>query len=357
MHSMRLNSIWAFAVFILGAVSCSRAPSADPICRYEPLPESSAGSAGLGAIQIAGSTDEYFYANENGGKEVKHAKLNNSIPLKPGDYQAKINNSVHAVSVQPKMLTKCSCGTIVLAGTTDEYYYVLDSTGKELAHNKMGRGLGLFPGKYTVKANNSTAEAGVKAEAVSEIKAGILNLQGSTDEYYYVLDSAGKELAHNKLSKPLAFLAGSYVAKINNTTKPVQITAAAVTELATGAVLLRGTTDEYYYVLDTTGNELAHHKLNNPLSLLEGTYSVKVNNKAMPVQVEPARTNEYQTATVNVNGGPDAYYYVLDSNGTELAYGKMNQSLAVPAGSYSVKVGKDTRPVTLAAAKAAVVNW
>lgn len=354
---MRLKRVHAFAVMVLGAISCSKAPPPDPICRYEPLPESSAGGAGQGAIRIAGSTDEYFYINESGGKEIKHAKLNNSIALKQGDYQAKINNSVHAVSVQSKMLTKCSCGTIVLAGNTDEYYYVLDSTGKELAHNKLGRGLSLFPGKYTVKANTSTAEAEVKGEGVNEVKAGIVNVQGSTDEYYYVLDSAGKELAHNKLSKPLAFLPGSYTAKINKTTKPVQATAGAVTELATGAVLLRGTTDEYYYVLDTTGTELAHNKLNNPLSLVEGAYTLKVNNKTIPAKVEPSKTNEYQTATLTVKGGADAYYYILDMNGTELAHAKMNQSLAVPEESYSVKVGKDTRPVKLAAAKETVVNW
>ena len=122
-------------------------------------------------------------------------------------------------------------------------------------------------------------------------------------------------------------------------------------------MLLRGTTDEYYYVLDTAGTELAHNKLNNPLSLVEGSYSLKVNNKTMPAKVEPSKTNEYQTATLTVKGGPDAYYYVLDTNGTELAHAKMNQSLAVPEGSYSVKVGKDTRPVKLAAAKETVVNW
>ena len=58
---MRLKRVRSFAVVVLGAVSCSKAPPPDPICRYEPLPESSAGSTGQGAILIAGSTDEYFY--------------------------------------------------------------------------------------------------------------------------------------------------------------------------------------------------------------------------------------------------------------------------------------------------------
>ena len=351
-----LNARW-LSLFVLGFISCSKAPPPDPICRFEPLPPSAAGSGEQGAIQIAGSTDEYFYVLDNSGKEITHGRLNNSVPAKPGEYHAKVNNSVHAIFVQARMLTKCSCGTSILTGNTDEYYYVLDSSAKELAHNKLGRGLSFFPGKYTVKVNNTTIETEVKPDAVSETKAGILNVLGNTDEYYYVLDSTGKELAHNKLSRPLAFIPGSYAAQINKTTKPIQITAGAVTEQPTGALLVRGTTDEYYYVLDGIGNELSHNKLNSPLSLVEGTYSVRVNSKAMPVKVEPSKTNEYQTATLTVRSNADAYYYILDTNGAELAHSKLNQSLAVPEGSYSVKVGEDTRPVTLTSAKTTVVNW
>jgi 6,7-dimethyl-8-ribityllumazine synthase len=342
---------------LLGAVSCSKAPPPDPICRYEPAPESAAVPAGQGAIQIAGSTDEYFYILDTAGKEITHGRLNTSVPLKPGEYQAKVNNSLHPVFVQAKSVTKCSCGTFVLIGSTDEYYYILDSAAKELAHAKLGKGLAFFPGKYTVKANNTTAETDVKVGAVSEIKAGILNVRGSTDEYYYLVDAAGKELSHAKLSSPLALLAGSYTAKINNTSKQVQTTPGNLTALETGALLVRGSTDEYYYALDAAGTELAHQKLNSPLSFVEGAYTVKVNNKAMPVKVESAKTNEYQTATVTVRGSADAYYYLLDANGTELAHNKLNQPLAVPEGNYSVKVDKDTRPVTATSAKTTVVNW
>src|SRR5712691_1137943 len=56
MNNIGLKRVHSFAVIILGAVSCSKTPPPDPICRYEPLPESSAGSAGQGAIHMAGST-------------------------------------------------------------------------------------------------------------------------------------------------------------------------------------------------------------------------------------------------------------------------------------------------------------
>jgi hypothetical protein len=120
---------------------------------------------------------------------------------------------------------------------------------------------------------------------------------------------------------------------------------------------LHGTTDEYYYVFSATGNELAHNKLEGPLSFVEGDYTVKVNNTAMPVKVEAAKTNEYPTATLSVKGAGDQYYYVLDRNGTELGHNKLNSPLAFAEGPYSVKVANETRPVTLTAAKITILNW
>ena len=77
----------------------------------------------------------------------------------------------------------------------------------------------------------------------------------------------------------------------------------------------------------------------------------------MPVTVEAGRNNEYPTGTVTVKRSGDDYYYVVDGNGTELGYNKLNQPLSFPAGQYSVRVGKDLRPITITAGQATVVNW
>src|SRR5437899_40878 len=90
---------------------------------------------------------------------------------------------------------------------------------------------------------------------------GAVQIVASTDEYFYVLDSTGTELAHNKLSRPLAFMPGSRTVKVNNTSATVQIAAGSPVELKTGAIVVHGATTEYYYVVNATGNELAHHKL------------------------------------------------------------------------------------------------
>ena len=341
---------------LLVTFSCNKAPD-DPFCSYEPLPESAGVPAAQGAVQIVASTDEYFYILDKTGKETTHGRLNRSASVKPGEYVAKLNSSTHPVHVRDKTLTKCSAGIVLLGGSTDEYYYVVDSTGREMAHAKLGKGLAFFPGKYVLQVNKTPQELEVKPGAVTEIQAGILSVPGSTDEYYYVLDSTGTELAHNKLSRPLAFMPGSRTVKVNNTSATVQIAAGSPAELKTGAIVVHGATTEYYYVVNATGNELAHHKLEGPLSFLPGDYTVKVNNAALPVKVEAGKTNEYQTATLTVKGAGDRYYYVLDRNGTELGHNKLNASLAFPEGAYSVKLGDETRPVTLTAAKTTVLNW
>jgi 6,7-dimethyl-8-ribityllumazine synthase len=353
---MKLTCVLTGLLSLLAAVSCSKAPD-DPICRYEPLPASSGTPAGQGGIQITAAADDYFYILDKTGKEVTRAHLNMSASAKPGQYAAKLNNSTHPVQIRENTLTKCSAGSVVLRGSTDEYYYVLDSTQHEMAHNKLGTGLAFFPGKYTLQMNTTSQDFEVKPNAVTDVQAGILTVPGSTDEYYYVLDSTGRELAHQKLSRPLAFMPAAATVKVNNTSAPVQITAGSLVELKTGAILVHGTTDEDYYVFGAAGNELAHNKLESPLSFVEGDYTVKINNAAIPVKVEAGKTNEYQTATFSVTSGGDQYYYVLDKNGTELGHNKVNAPLAFPEGAYSVKFANETRPVTLVAAKITALNW
>ncbi|HEY1341841.1 MAG TPA: hypothetical protein VGF59_30220 [Bryobacteraceae bacterium] len=338
------------------AMSCSRAPE-DSLCKYGPIPESARVPAGQGAVRITAATDEYFYVSDKSGKEVNHAHLNMSAPVKPGDYDIKLNNSHHSAEVREKTLTTCTAGTIVIRGDTDEYYYAMDATGNELAHNHVGAPLAFFPGAYKVKLNNSITDAEVKPGVATEVQTVTLTVPGSTDEYYYVLDSTGAELAHNHLGRPLAFFSGARTVKVNNSTAPVTMSPGSPAEVKTGSVLVHGTTDDYYYVFNLNGTELAHQKLNTALSFIPGAYTAKVNRSAIPVKVDAGATGEYQMATLTVNGKADAYYYVLDKNGTELGHQKLNASVSLPEGGYAVKVGNDTRSVTLTAAKTTVMNW
>ena len=347
----------ALATAVLLFASCEKAPPPDPLCRYEPLADSARLSPDQGAIQVTAPAGDYFYVIDSKGKEVGHAKADGSVAVKPGPYQVKLNHSVHSVWAKTKTLTRCSAGALFVSGSTDEYYYVVDSSGTELAHAKVGVSLAFFPGRYDVKLNGTTQKAEVASGSAFDLKSGTLHVRGTTDEYYYVLSATGTELAHSKLDRPLAFLPGPLTVKVNGTTATAQITAAAVGEVKTGALNIQGTTDEYYYVLSATGTELAHSKLGRPLSFMEGSYTIKVNSTTMAAKVEAGTSNAYTTGTLIVKGSGADYYYVLDGvSGTELAHAKVGQPMALAAGKYSVRLGEETRTATVAAGQTAVVN-
>ena len=90
---------------------------------------------------------------------------------------------------------------------------------------------------------------------------------------------------------------------------------------------------------------------------MPGAYRAKLNNTAMTVQVDAGRTGEYQSGSVTVKTVGSDYYAVLDGSGTQLAFKQVNQPVSVPAGKYSVRLGNNIRPATVAAGPSVVLNW
>jgi 6,7-dimethyl-8-ribityllumazine synthase len=215
----------------------------------------------------------------------------------------------------------------------------------------------LFAGSYTVRINNTDAKADVRAGESTNVPSGTLVVHGSTDEYYVVANSAGVQLASAHLEKPLAFVLGRYNVKVNNTTTPETIASGVTAEVTTGAVVLQGSTDEYYAIVDSVGTQLASAHLGHPLSLVPGAYRAKLNNVPMSVQVEAGRSGDYQAGSLTVKAAGSDYYAVLDASGTQLASKQVNQPVSLPAGKYTVKVGNNTRPAAVTAGQTMVLNW
>jgi 6,7-dimethyl-8-ribityllumazine synthase len=349
--------VWFGLATICVLGSCGGKPPADAVCAYQPVPQSAGIPAGQGAVEVLSSTEEYFYVFDRSGKQTVSGATNRAVAVKPGSYNVKINNSVHALAVEAGTLAKCSAGNLLVSGNTDEYYYVFDGSNTQLASQKLGKALAFFPGAYSVRVNNSAAPAGLTSGSTTEVKAGTLDVRGATDEYYYVFDTSGTQLSSAKLSRALSLFAGNFTVKVNNSSAPVKIAFGEATDVGTGAVLLKGTTDEYYYVFDSLGKQLASAKLGHALSLAPGTYLAKINDTAITVTADAGKTGEYATATLTTRRNSDEYYYVFDSNGTQLISQKVNQPVALAAGTYSVKNGKDSRSVTVAAGQSNVVNW
>lgn len=101
---------------------------------------------------------------------------------------------------------------------------------------------------------------------------------------------------------------------------------------------------------------MASNRLGQSLSFFPGAYSVQVNKATMPATVEAGRTNGFQTGTLTVKGNGKEYYFVLDPNGTQLGSNQINKPLSLPSGKYSVRVGKDVRPLAISASQATVIK-
>ena len=409
-----------FAAFaVLTFSGCKKALPPDTLCTYEALPPTADVPAGQGAIEVLGSTDAYFYAFDSTAKQIGSHPVNGLLSIKPGDYVLKVNNSVHPVAVQEKMVTKCSTGTVLPSATTDESYYIFDNSGTQLAGAHLGNGLSLFPGSYRVRLNNSETAANVRAGAITELKPGTVNVevstdesyaifdtgakqlasghvgralglfagnynvkinnsqaqvevragerssvpvgtlvtQGSTDENYYVFDNAGTQLASAHLARPMAFFPGAYNVKVNNSAVPATVTPTTLSEVKSGTLVVQGTTDENYAVFDTAGTQLASAHLGRPLAFVPGEYRVKINNVPIAVRTEPDHTSEYAAGTLTVKSAGSENYLVLDLAGTQLAARQLNQPISLPAGKYSVKVGNNARPVAIVPGQAVVVTW
>ncbi len=345
-----------FAV-TLSLYSCGGPPPSDPYCSYAPLPSGTDVKAGQGGLQVEGTTSAYFYAFDGSGKQVGTESLGKTLGLNPGKYLVKVNNGPHAVAVEKGQLTKCLTGTLMVSGTTSDYYYVMDSNNQQLHSDSLGKAASFFPSTLRVKVNNTEVPAEVKLNQVTEIKAGTLIVRGSTNEYYYVFDALGKQLSSNSLEKPLAFVPGSYTVKVNNTETKAAITGGQVTELKTGTILVKGSTDEYYYVFDSLGKQLNSQSLNKGLAFYPGTLRIRVNNTDMAAEVVAGESREYPTGSLVVAGSGSDYYYVFDKTGNQLNSNSMNKALSFFPGEYTVKLGQNAHPATVTAGQAITVTF
>jgi len=413
------QALGAATLIAVTLLACHKQLPPDAVCSYEPLPAGVEVPLGQSAIETLASTDAYFAVRDSNGKQIASAHVNGATALPPGNYEVVMNNSIHQTSAQAKSLTKCTTGAILVDGKTDEYFAVLDNTNRQLtsthvssavslfpgsykvrlnnseiganlhagamielkpgtinvdagtdeyyavfdiaarqlASSHVGHALGLFPGSYTIRINNSDARVDIRSEEASDLAAGTLVVRGSTDEYYAVTNNAGTQLASAHLEKPLALIPGNYNIKVNNTTTPANVSAGALTDLKTGAVALQGTTDEYYVIVDAAGNQLASTHLDRAISFVPGAYRAKLNNVSIPVEVDPGQVSTYQSGSLTVKSPGSDYYAVLDAAGTQLTSKQVNQPVSLPAGKYSVKLKNDTRSTNVIAGQSVILNW
>ena len=349
MMKHRVLNLLLFAAAGVIGVACSKKPVSKDGCVFTALTAADQSGDGEGVLQVDGSTSVYYYVLDEAGNQTARQHLNQRVQLKEGKYRIKLNNSYHHVEIWDGYLAKCASGTLVVAGNTDEYYHISDSLDHQLTYEKLGKATSLFEGDFQVKVNNTEMPVSVKLNEVTEVRTGSVVAQGTTNEFYYVLDESNKQLNFSKLGKPLSFLPGTYRVNVNNTLLKADVFAGRSTELMTGNLFVTGLTDELYYVTDTTGNALNFQKLNNALALFPGSYTIQVNNTRMRGDVYPGQITEFNTGSLTLRGSGSGYYYVFDDAGKQLNYNSLNRWLSFFPSDYIIKLGGSTQKVTVVA--------
>lgn len=330
---------------------CAEKVNQDPCCSSSDLQGKPDAVEGQGLLRVEGSTAAVYYVFDETGDQLAYQKLNEFLALDPGVYRVSVNNTMHTVSVEEDMLTSCSTGTLLISGHTNDRYYVADSVGQQLAQETLGKAMSLFPGEVHVKVNNTELSTEINLKELTELRTGTLTVKGTTGEYYYVLDASNKQLNYNTLENPLAFFPGKYHLKVNNTSLQTEVLPGQVTEVSTGNLLVKGLTEEYYYVTDTLGNALNYQNLNKPLAFFPGVLHVKVNNTLVRGEVSAGQTTEFITGSLMLTGTGTEYYYVLDGTGNQLNYNTLNKSLSLFPSEYTVKLGPTYRKATVTAGR------
>src|SRR5579864_6725621 len=95
-------TIGTAAMAALLLVACKKAVPPDGVCTYEPLPAGAQVPSGQGGIQVLASTDAYFAVRDTTGKQTASEHVNAITPVPPGDYQVVLNGSTHSTAGQSK---------------------------------------------------------------------------------------------------------------------------------------------------------------------------------------------------------------------------------------------------------------
>ncbi len=340
------SRILTLALFVASAyliISCEKQPIGDGCCDLLPL---SADADSHGVLHVAGSTSATYTAISAEGVEYGPTFLNEPLILPEGHYTVHTGASSHSVNIVAGMETRCATGTLVISGNAPDTYSVADTVGRTVSQ-RINRALSLFPGTYRVVVNRTTTWANVSPGQWTKVRTGTLLVKGGTRENYYVLDNDNHQLVDNTLGRPAALMPGKYTVKVNNTSLGVEVVAGQIHEYATGSVLVRGLTDEFYYVTDTLSRKLNYRPLNQPLALFPGSYVATINNSAQRIEVVPDSTLTFETGTLVLTGAGQEYFSVIDPAGRELHSSTFNRPVSLFPADYTVKLGNTLRNTTV----------
>src|SRR5690606_37592767 len=99
-----------------------------------------------------------------------------------------------------------------------------------------------------------------------------------------------------------------------------------------------GSTLAHYQVLDENGKQVARQRLNETLKVEPGLYTVKINNAMHTVEVYAGMLSNCSTGTLILTGDTPDTYHVMDTTNQLLAYAPLGKPMSFFPGSFLVSV-------------------
>ena len=186
---------------------------------------------------------------------------------------------------------------------------------------------------------------------------GSVMVSGTGDEPYEVLDASGQtHVAGGRTNSATDLPPGKYTVSLNGSRQVVEVTAGQQAVVRTGSLMVTGSGNERYRVDDSSGKTWFDRPTNSVSELLPGSYSVSVNGVQQRVEITAGQQAVIRTGTLMVTGGGKERYRVDDSSGKAWFDRPTNSVSELLPGSYSVSVNGVQQRVEITAGQQAVVR-
>jgi len=339
---------------------------------------------------VLGQNNKWFYVYKNPKLEYLTAsRTNSSVDLLEGKYIIKINNTFYTITLSEEQNIQIQPEIIKVLGTGLDTYYVYDNNMNELARSVTNTELGIFPGEYFVKLNNTIKKISVEPNQRYIIKSGTITVTGTGRTEYYVfydtrtfniynniLDNsfkdmkialntsinslkiaAGmddkpnissnsysnflnlKQLKNRKTNESVELFPGDYLIMLNKTFITANVQEGQNTIVKSSTASISGKGNSAFYVYDLSYNLLQSASTNDQVELFPGEYVFKLNNTYQTEKVLEGQNKFVKSGTLLVSGytGTPCYVYDIDKN-EQLCSASINQQIEIFPGNYVLKL-------------------
>ncbi|QTA79899.1 Uncharacterized protein dnl_21810 [Desulfonema limicola] len=233
-----------------------------------------------GSVVIKGQgIDRYSIFSQE--TELAGKETGEELEFFSGTYTVKLNNTIETVPIQANLRTEIDAGGILVSGAGNSFYSLVNGD-EEIGQKKTGEIIEVFKGTYSVKLNKDIKENIIvnSGDINKSLNSHALIFKGTGGYPFYVFNSSSSDfdtenaLASSTSDKALDLFTGEYKVRLNNINKDINLTDSQELTITPGRLLVTGTGEEKYNILDAQGNQLATGVAGEEIDLFQGTYSV-----------------------------------------------------------------------------------